>query len=375
MMSSQLPKSSSVLPPASLREPEVIPCLRGDGHVEPLYKWQCDTSGDLPSVVIVHDLWEDIGFYKKEIQWWLTQNRQVFIFNINYFGSQKNTKFAGNFSKICYNILQIIALVRTMDNMRAPLVCARGVGALIVTKIARKNSKFLAGLIATGPLYALKEPPGKIKEKLIQSCCSLLPGIRLPKMLMPHMSEQTLVSTMTRTEEFSDEGWSDVGQDDDANHAWQEKFQAFGLREFWRIYECPDEKNEFGRLTFKALYEYLYAMKNSPKICSRIKVPCLFILPLYSQHLDYEVLYKVQKKYGAMMQFEIQKTSHFYKIIESESSPEFFAVTDRLILPWLDKMSAAEHQNNSDQMLPESNELDADTAGTRLTESFDDSVQ
>ena len=188
--------------------PAMLYCPRGDRYVEPLYQWipstesQGSLPSNLPSVVIIHDLWEDVGFYKKEILWWLLQGRQVFAFQIDYYGTKKRSRFAGTFEKVCYNFLQVLSMVRSLDSMRAPLVYTKGIGALITTQIARKNSKFLSGMIAVAPLYSLQAPPKGAWDTLLTALSAFSPDWLLPSFLTQRMSEQARISVARKKRVF-----------------------------------------------------------------------------------------------------------------------------------------------------------------------------
>ena len=352
--------------------PEVLYCLRGDGYVEPLYKWtppsnpQVPLQSNLPSVVIIHDLWEDIGFYKKEILWWLSQGRQVFAFQVDYYGTKKRSRFAGTFEKVCYNFLQVFSMVRSLDSMRAPLVYTRGVGALITTQIARKNSKFLSGMIAVAPLYNLKAPPKGIWDALLTALSAFSPDWLLPPVLTLRMSEQRWISVARKRNSIL--APPDVSSPEMSQ--WQKQFHFESLQDWQRFSSSkPCKKLSEARMTCKALSEYLRAMKKSAKICSRLKRPCLFLLPKSSHYLDYQVLYKVQKKYGAMMRFEIQKVVDIEAVTGYQEPSNFSDFADQYILPWLSDIMSSHPLEEMDHSLSEANMLEEGLTSTTLSSS------
>ena len=66
-----------------------------DGSIEPVYLWEKEADLGVPSVVIIHDLFEDIGFYSQDIAWWVDRKYRVFGFNIHYYGNKKTCGMRG----------------------------------------------------------------------------------------------------------------------------------------------------------------------------------------------------------------------------------------------------------------------------------------
>lgn len=316
-----------------LENPEILYSHLADGSIEPVYLWRKDVDTQQPGVVIIHDLYEDLGFYTQDINWWVERNHPVYGVNIHYYGSRKRTAYAGSFEKVCYNVLQILALIRSHHAMRPPLVYTRGMGALVVTRIARKNTKFISGMIAFGPLYGLKKPPQGLQEYVLQSLNAMAPAMRIPKFLMPRLSEQDVVSSLVKHKMTDNSAYLTVNSADaDEKTAL---FTQLARNEWLRTLAAyPLSNLAEARLTFGALQDYLKMMKSSARLCSRLKFPCLFILPSHSDYLDYRLLYQVQKKFGAMMRFEIQRETRFDDLVQPTSSTCFDDVAQKFIIPW-----------------------------------------
>lgn len=357
----------------SLPTPEILYYHLGDGSVEPVYLWQEDSDSEGSSVVIIHDLWEDISFYRQDIAWWMEKKYQVYGVNIPYFGTKKRAHYAGSFEKVCYNVLQILALIRSRQSMIAPLVYTRGVGALVTTRIARKNSKFLSGMIAFGPLFSLRAPPRGYQDYLIQALRAFSPDMRIPRLLMPKLSEQSYMSSLKKREDV----FSAPGFPAQKDKMWREEFDLYATSELERVLSSfPQKGLADASITPRALQEYLKVMRSATRICSRLKVPCLFFLPPYSDHLDYKVLYQVQKKFGAMMRFEIQRVPSFYQIIQPDPSEEFITLTQKYLIPWLDshKASLQDRRLEAEKSQPDSDESPQHLEGVQEMQGMQDIV-
>lgn len=316
-----------------LENPEILYSHLADGSIEPVYLWRKDVDTQQPGVVIIHDLYEDLGFYTQDINWWVERNHSVYGVNIHYYGSRKRMAYAGSFEKVCYNVLQILALIRSHHAMCPPLVYTRGMGALVVTRIARKNTKFISGMIAFGPLYGLKKPPQGLQEYVLQSLNAMAPTLRIPKFLMPRMSEQDFVSGLVK-QKTADSSAELTERSADADEKMA-LFTQLARNEWLRtLASYPVSNLAEGRITIGALQDYLKMMKSSARLCSRLKFPCLFILPAHSDYLDYRLLYKVQRKFGAMMRFEIQRETRFDDMVQPSPSTCFEEVAEKFIVPW-----------------------------------------
>lgn len=331
-----------------LATPKIFYSHLADGSIDPVYLWDEESHPQRSSVVIIHDLFEDMSFYHQDIAWWIHRGHAVWCFNIHYYGTQKNARYAGSMDKVCYNILQVLALVRSHCSMHAPIVYTRGIGALAAIRIARKNTKFISSLVGFSPFFALKKPPTGFHEYLIQSLKTTNTDMRIPKFMMPRITEQTFVSTFKKrspsgslvhmaSDDPEDVGSADSSSELDPSDKF-DSFSQFAQAEFQRTFASyPHPRISEGRITAAALLDYLKAAKASSRLCSRLKVPCLFILPAFSHHLDYQVLYKVQKKFGAMISFEIQKQADFDDIIHPSPSEEFEQMGEKYMAPWYER--------------------------------------
>ena len=280
---------------SSLREPnKVVSCLLEEGGVLEIRMWADDVVSGERAVLVVHDLWEDLLAYEQDIRWWLSQGRRVYGVQLDGDGMNTAEPFiGGSFRLMCINLLQVMARVRALEQMRAPLVYTKGLGALIVSKIVRKNAKFVAGMIAYAPMFFLCHPVKQWRLIALQSLRTMAPKFRVPRWLAPSISEVA------------------VGE-------------GFHHR-------------ERGRLRSEALIEYLRAMKQSRKLCARLNIPCLFIVSELSKVHDYAQLHLEQEKRQHAEEFQIVDTDYFLQVRAGAlSDEEFDQWAEEVIVPWLD---------------------------------------
>lgn len=271
---------------------KVISCLLEDGSLTEIHVWEKDVFPGENPVLVVHDLWESLEDYEQDINWWLNMGRRVYGVQIRTNGSVRTEKFAGSFRMLCVNLLQVLARIRALEDMRAPIVYTKGLGGLMVSKIVRKNAKFVSCLICYGPMLATEIPVRPWQRLMIQSLSKMTPNLRVPQWLAPQMSE--IIQAQKGLE------------------------------------------REVGNLPALALYEYLRAMRQGQKLCARLKVPSYFIIPRHSEVLDYELLEIEDRKRGGSHEFQVHLTDDFIGLRSGALSDEDFDLwASKTLESWL----------------------------------------
>ncbi|MCY4443878.1 MAG: alpha/beta hydrolase [Proteobacteria bacterium] len=324
------PVSSMKSPLAAM--PELAPsktlvCSLGEEENIDIYMWENNVEDHHLPVLVVHDLWEDLSYYNRDIIWWLGQKRRVYGINITYDGTYPEVEFPVSFQRMCIHFMQVLAHIRSAENMTSPIVYTKGIGALFTTLIGRKNAKFVSGMVAYSPTLFLAKPVSHLGWLWLKCLRYVFPKLMLSRFYLPTLSE-----TSVETEGLSK-----------------------------RAVSC--------KIATRAIYEYLRAMKRSKRVCSRLRLPSLFILPPSPQVHDYSYLYEVQERYSDLMSFQMCTTPSYEALRSSSNSQhdsEFCQFGENIFLPWLEGVEDSQRQMGG-LSIPEDNALPPDDLTGSLT--------
>ena len=264
----------------SLPAQKILSCAVDADQVIDLHLWHQEEESDLSPLLILPDLWENLSYYERDLSWWLAKGYKVYGINMNYDGCSTDQPYPGNFQRVCIYLLQVLAHIRSIEHMKSALVYTKGIGALAIATIARKNIRFIHGMIAYAPMNQVLKPISSSRGFIMQSFKTLLPHMLLPRWLVPPISELA----------YTDDGL-----------------------------ECETLPR---RIRAGALHDYLRAIRKAGKIYSRNKLPCLFLLPEKPHTFDFDSLYKSQDKHAAFMKFDLVASPLFHKIRSQEGPCE-----------------------------------------------------
>ena len=283
-------------------------CFLHDKKEFSIYQWNKeDNDISSRSVLIMHDLWEDLTFYEKDINWFLSQNYTVYGINSIYNGSEQNHPYADNFDSLCINLLQVLSTIYKLHDLKPCIVYTKGTGALVTLKLARQYQKYIKSMICYMPMIALQKYPKELYMMFLKLCSTLFPNVILPAFISAHVTE------------FLDKKVDKISSYDKKSDS-----QHFS--------------NQVRRIAVKALYDYLISIKNAKTICSHNFLKCLFLYKKQSSILNYDSVKELAYHHANLVDFSLQDFEKDKNILSFQmTNHDFDIFAKKYIKPWIDE--------------------------------------
>lgn len=256
-----------------------------------------ETEALAASVVILHDLGEDISFYEHGIKKLLAGNLRVYAFDFKGHGENKGLKFDSSFRNFTVEVIQILAFIKHLEGGVAPFVLSQGLGSLVGLINARKHPNFTRGLIACSPMFQLNEKIRPLRRFVIRSIAEFIPNLVLPPKITPKF---------TRNRKISVEG---------------------------------DLQKIESKVTAVEAHEFLKAMSQARKNFAKLNVPTLLICPDNNAVHKYSFLKNAVSKHKQSKKIELINLHTKYHALASDRAA-VLETYSQFILPWIEKIIA-----------------------------------
>ena len=284
-------------------------CVLHNNEKLPIYQWVKDesTNQHCQSVLIVHDLWENLTFYQNDIKWFLDQDYKVYGINATYDGCNQDYHYAQNFDRLCINLLQVLSTIHKLDDLNAPIIYTKGSGAIITLKLARRYQRFIRAMICYCPMLELRNYPKDSYLILLKVIATLFPNLILPSLVVPHIVE------------FYD------------NQVSSEKSTKKAISSLSVDSSCR-------RISSKALYDYLTVIKKARSICANNILPSLFIYNSKSKILDDQLINELSKNDQLVDNFSSENLDLERMVSWQNDYLYFKNLAEKTISPWLEQL-------------------------------------
>lgn len=139
-----------------------------------------------PPIVIVHDLGENIGLFRRCAHLLCHQGYSVYGFDLR--GHGRSGQILGHipkFDALLSDLLQVTAWVRFANERRTPFVIGQGIGALITIYFQKVFSSYVGNTVLVSPVISDDNYPSRFKRFMINLLAEINPTQRLPHALTP----------------------------------------------------------------------------------------------------------------------------------------------------------------------------------------------
>jgi alpha-beta hydrolase superfamily lysophospholipase len=258
------------------------------------------------SILIIHDLGENIESYADAIKKMCDQGYKVYGFNLRgntpraSLAEEGNT-FPSNFRDFTIEILQVIAYIKHIEGGVPPFLLTQGLGSLVGLITTRKHPAFVRGFIACSPMFQLTEKIIPIKRFTIRTMSDFFPDTTLPKKITPKFTSNR------------------------------------------KIVKEGDSYKYEARVSSREAYEYLKAMSQARKNFSKISKNTLLICPDHNSVHKYSFLKKAISKHKYEDQIEFVNLHTKYHAIASDRAT-VLETYEKYIMPWIEKSIAIENK-------------------------------
>lgn len=148
-----------------------------------------------PPIVIVHDLGENIGLFRRCAHLLCQRGYSVYGFDLR--GHGRSGQILGHipkFDALLSDLLQVTSWVRFANDRRAPFVIGQGIGALITIYFQKVFASYIGNTVLVSPVMSDDNYPSRYKRFLIKLLAEINPTQRLPRSLTPKfLSRRTKV--------------------------------------------------------------------------------------------------------------------------------------------------------------------------------------
>lgn len=139
-----------------------------------------------PPIVIVHDLGENIGLFRRCAHLLCQQGYSVYGFDLR--GHGRSGQILGHipkFDALLSDLLQVTSWVKFANNRRKPFVIGQGIGALITIYFQKVFPSYIGNTVLVSPVISDDNYPSRLKRFLIKLLAEINPTQRLPNGLTP----------------------------------------------------------------------------------------------------------------------------------------------------------------------------------------------
>lgn len=139
-----------------------------------------------PPIVIVHDLGENIGLFRRCAHLLCQQGYSVYGFDLR--GHGRSGQILGHipkFDALLSDLLQVTSWVKFANNRRKPFVIGQGIGALITIYFQKVFAGYVGNTVLVSPVISDDNYPSRAKRFLIKLLAEINPTQRLPHSLTP----------------------------------------------------------------------------------------------------------------------------------------------------------------------------------------------
>lgn len=148
-----------------------------------------------PPIIIVHDLGENIGLFRRCAHLLCQRGYSVYGFDLR--GHGRSGQILGHipkFDALLSDLLQVTSWVRFANGRRTPFVIGQGIGALITIYFQKVFASYIGNTVLVSPVMSDDNYPSRYKRFLIKFLAEINPTQRLPRSLTPKfLSRRTKV--------------------------------------------------------------------------------------------------------------------------------------------------------------------------------------
>lgn len=153
-----------------------------------------------PPIIFVHDLGENIGFYRKAAHYLCKYGYCVYGYDLR--GHGRSGQMLGHIPKfevLLKDLLQVVAWVKFKSGRKTPYVIGQGIGSLITVYFQKVFPSFLKGSVLVSPIIISESYPGFSLRLFIKLLAEILPTIHLPRFLTPKFLTQRIQVKKSQT--------------------------------------------------------------------------------------------------------------------------------------------------------------------------------
>ena len=260
------------------------------------------------SLLIIHDLGENLSAYKDAIKKLCEAEFKVYGFNLKS-GSEKihgENPFPGNFREFSVEILQIIAYIKQIEGGTPPILLTQGLGSLIGLITTRKHPTFVRGFIACSPMFQLTEKIIPLKRLTIRTLSDFMPEFILPRKISPKFTSNR------------------------------------------KLVEDGEVLKYEPRVSSREAHKYLKAMSQARKNFAKITKRTLLICPDHNEVHKYSFLKKAISKHKYEDHIDFINLHTKYHAIASDRS-QVLETYEKYIIPWITKLVEQKTQSKSEE--------------------------
>lgn len=144
------------------------------------------TTRSKASIVIVHDICENLNLYREAAKLFVANHFNVYCYDMRGHGrSGRMLGHVDEFQHFVNDLLQVVAWVRHESGGITPFVLGQGIGAIVALHFQQRFNSKVPGYILSAPTLALKLPTKAFKRVFVRGLSDLVPTLRLPSSLAP----------------------------------------------------------------------------------------------------------------------------------------------------------------------------------------------
>ena len=133
-----------------------------------------------PPVVVVHDVGEHADCYEGLAAKFVSHGYSVYAYDWRGHGrSGWQLGHAPSFDVLVKDLLQVAAWARYQERGQAPVLIGHGVGALMVTELARTHGNFCRAAILSAPCLELQSSVGGMHRLMLRLLADFTPLLRI----------------------------------------------------------------------------------------------------------------------------------------------------------------------------------------------------
>lgn len=258
-----------------------------------------------PPLLIVHDLRQNIGLYRRFARKLLDNDCSVYGFDLRGHG-RSGGKVLGHvpsFNVLVRDLLQVVAWVRYRSNRQMPVIVGHGIGALIAIYFQTMFPEYCPAAILSAPTITGDRCVPPWKQWIIKSMAVVAPRRELPQNMIPGF----------------------------LNPLVEEKHDVSGVESALRAYRG---------ISATFANELLTALHDAPQVFQAFDARTLILCPTQDIIFDYTSLRVMISRHRSQGEFDLREVEggHYFLTDDDQLQDEAIA----MIMSWLGDLQLRE---------------------------------